>query len=275
MRPFLVLSSTRMISGVRMAKLKGTNMSSASSTRNEEELDKFRAMAGSWWDRDGPCKALHSMNALRVNLVREGIQETKGIKASTADVLKGIDILDVGCGGGILCEPLARIGANVTGLEAAEQSLEVAREHAKGQKGLKLEYVCSTIEDFVRDNPEVRFDAVVASEVLEHVESQPLFMESCSRMLKPGGSIFVTTINRSRSSYAAAILAAECFLGLLPKGTHDFSKFVTPEELEAMLERSGCSVRLVHGMFYWPVFNSWSWTSSTAVNYAVHAVKVR
>ena len=189
--------------------------------------------------------------------------------------MTGLKILDVGCGGGLLSEPLARLGAEVTALDAAEENINVAQAHADLDPEIRprMTFQASTIEEFIKSNPEVKFDAVVASEVIEHVDNQAEFVKDCSKVLASGGSFFLTTLNRNKQSYMAGIVAAEYILGLLPQGTHDWNKFVTPEELQEMLKDAGCETRLVHGMFYWPGFNKWTWVEQTSVNYAIHAVK--
>lgn len=221
---------------------------------------------------------LHSMNKLRVQLIREGLHAAKQIQDNQVGqpkMLDGLSILDVGCGGGILSEPLARLGAKVTGIDAAKENIEIASEHADNDPEIKdnVRYVCSTIEDFANEDPEKQFDAVVASEVIEHVENQALFIQTCSSLLVPKGSFFLSTLNRTNRSYMAGIVGAENILGLLPVGTHDWHKFVTPEEMDEMLTKAGCQLRLIHGMFYWPISNTWTWIPDASVNYAVHSIK--
>ena len=247
------------------------------STLNESEVEKFRALAKTWWDPNGLCKPLHSLNPLRVSLVRDGLVHTGRISTEESPKpLVGVRILDVGCGGGILSESLARLGASVVGLDAAEENIEIANAHAKEDAEIKsnLCYICSTVEDFAKESKEP-FDAVIASEVIEHVENQHLFVKTCASLVQPNGSVFFTTLNRNRSSYLAGIIAAEHILGLLPVGTHDWNKFVKPEELDDWLKKSGCQTRLVHGMFYFPIFNKWTWIPQATVNYATHAVKLQ
>ncbi|TRY62804.1 hypothetical protein TCAL_07962 [Tigriopus californicus] len=251
---------------------------STSTSFNADEVDKFRAMAQSWWDPQGPCQPLHSMNTLRVSLVRQGLLQTGLIpedQAQTGRDLTGLRILDVGCGGGLLSEPLARLGATVTGLDAAEENIRIAQEHAHQDEAIRerLTYEACTAEDFCQRNPEVQFDAVVASEVIEHVDQQPLFVHTCSQLVRERGSLFFTTLNRTQESYLAGIVAAEYVLRLLPRGTHDWQKFVQPEELEGWLNAAGCRTRSVQGMVYMPVFNTWHWIPVNRVNYALHAVK--
>ena len=239
------------------------------STRSEEEIDKFRKMADEWWDLDGNLKGLHSMNNLRVAMVLEAIGKS--------ETLEGLDILDVGCGGGILSEALANLGARVTGLDACVENIRVARAHADGRGGSagSVRYEALTAEEFAATNPDGHFDAVVASEVVEHVDNPKLFVQTCCSMVKEGGSVLVTTENRTVASYIAAIFVAERVLGLLPVGTHDWKKFVTPQELEDMLAEGGCEAKYIRGMMYWPFFNYWHWWPFTSVNYAIHAVKVK
>jgi len=251
--------------------------SSWGSTLNKEEVKKFQAMSSEWWNPNGVCKPLHSMNRLRIPLIRDGM--VKRLRTNKDDVdsatpLLGTKILDVGCGAGIVAEQLARIGAEVTGLDACAENIEAAKEHMKKDKSLsgRLTYSCKSVEEHFAESPD-KYDAVVASEIIEHVENPEVFVDLCAGLVKDGGSCFFTTINRTTRSWLAAIVGAEYLLGILPKGTHDWDKFITPEELGAMLAKSGCKTRLVHGMFYIPGVNKWSWIGDTAVNYALHAVK--
>lgn len=246
-------------------------------TYNEEEVAKFRSMADSWWDPYGDCKPLHSLNKLRVALVREGIVNSEVSQAehiSGPRPLTGIKILDVGCGGGILCEPLARLGAKVTGLDAAEENTRVATLHASQDPRVKenVTYLHGTVEEHIQDVG-CAYDAVVASEVLEHVDNTDLFIYTCAEAIRPGGSLFLTTINKTTSAWLGAIAIAEHTLRLLPPGTHDWNKFIPRQELLFHLEKSGFVTRTVHGMGYNPLINEWFWLSNTSINYAVHAIK--
>ena len=187
--------------------------------------------------------------------------------------MKDISILDVGCGGGILTEPLARIGGHVTGLDANCDLIEKAKLRTK-EKNLKVDYLCSSIEKYACDNKE-KHDAVVASEILEHVTQKKEFLEACVQCLKPGGSVFITTINKTPVANVLGIFVAENLLGLLPKGTHQYEKFIKPHNLEKILEDLNCKTVLVQGMFYNFVGNEWHWCSNDSINYALHAVKLK
>lgn len=247
------------------------------STYVEDEVNKFRAMADQWWDINGDVKPLHSLNRLRTSLIRDGLINSGLVEdehIGGPKPLTGLKILDVGCGGGILCEPLARLGAQVVGLDAAEESVAVARLHADRDPRVRdnVEYISGTIEEHA-ESLEHQYDAVVASEVLEHIEAVDLFIKTCSDALKPGGSFFITTINKTTASWVGAIVVAEHALRLLPVGTHDWNKFIPHQELLFMLETNGFATRLLHGMAYNPLSNTWCWLSPSSINYAVHAVK--
>jgi len=250
---------------------------SMSSTINQSELDKFSKMSSDWWNPNGVCKPLHSMNRLRVPLVRDGLIETGLVNVDqikTDKPLKGLRILDVGCGAGILSEALARIGADVTGIDACQDNIEVAKLHAQKDNSLSsLRYICSSVEAHC-DSEEKNYDAVVASEVIEHVDNQELFVSKCSSLVRESGSLFFTTLSKTQLSWLVAIVGAEYVLGLLPRGTHEWNKFITPEDLENLLKVSGCKSRLVSGMAYNPLTNSWSWEPTKFINYAIHAVKM-
>ncbi|CAL4137198.1 unnamed protein product, partial [Meganyctiphanes norvegica] len=248
------------------------------STLNEEEVNKFRAMAESWWDPHGDCKPLHSLNKLRVSLIRNNLIQSGIVNPAFVNgpqPLTGLNILDVGCGGGILCEPLARLGAQVTGVDAAQENISVAEIHAqRDHRVLKnVNYICGTIEEHSVSVGSMQYDAVVASEVLEHVDQPEVFIDSCASLIKPGGSLFLTTINKTYTSWIGAIAIAEYALHLLPPGTHNWEKFIPRQDLLFMVEKSQCHPKSVQGMAYNPVNNQWCWISNISVNYAVHAIK--
>ncbi|XP_047740733.1 ubiquinone biosynthesis O-methyltransferase, mitochondrial isoform X2 [Hyalella azteca] len=246
------------------------------SSFNDEEVRKFGALSDHWWARDGPYKPLHSLNRLRVPLVRDGLISTGAtVSKDGRQPLEGVTILDVGCGGGILSEPLARLGASVTGLDASHKSIEAAQQHSSLDADLqgRLQYKCCDLDTFSQ-RLDQQYDAVVASEVLEHVDSIEAFIESCNACLKPSGSLFLTTINRTPLSFLGAIVAAEYLLRIVPVGTHTWDKFVPIEALKKLLEERGLQTRLQHGMLYAPVLDRWCWVADTSVNYALHAVNI-
>ena len=217
------------------------------------------------------------MSSLRLALVQEGLTGTGRIKPGQADCKKplaGVRVLDVGCGAGLFSEGLARLGAEVTGIDPCTDNITAARLHAEADGELEgLTYLATTIEDHSQSLLE-KYDAVVASEVIEHVDNQELFLEKCSAVIKPSGSIFLTTENKTFLSWVVMILGAEYVLGLIPRGTHEWHKFISPERISEVLDRTGCQTRLVQGMRYNPVTNYWALTSITQVNFALHAVKL-
>lgn len=242
------------------------------STVDSSEMRHFKQFTEEWWNEQGHLRALHALNKLRIPLIRDGIISILQKEVNNSTPLKEISVLDVGCGGGILTEPLARIGSNVTGLDPNCDLIEKAKVRAK-DKNLNVDYICSSIEDYACDNQE-KHDAVVASEILEHVTQKKEFLNACIQCLKPGGSIFITTINKTPISNVLGIILAENVLNLLPKGTHQHDKFIKPHNLEKILEDLNCKTILVQGMFYNFVRNEWIWCSNDSVNYALHAVKL-
>ncbi len=221
------------------------------------EVAKFAQHATAWWDRDGPLKTLHDINPVRLEFIREYVS------------LSGIRVLDVGCGGGILSESLARAGAVVTGLDVESDALLTARAHAEGSN-LALDYVCQPIECFDAEP----FDCITCMELLEHVANPDVVIEHAVRLLKPGGVICLSTINRTVSAYATAIFAAEYVLSLLPRQTHDFAKFIRPSELARVLRTFGCDVLGLSGMSYNPFTRTASLCEQVDVNYLLVARRV-
>ncbi len=239
-------------------------------TVDDGEIARFDALAETWWDANGPMKPLHGMNPVRLGFIREQVITHFGLAASGVALLKGFTVADVGCGGGLLSEPLARMGAAVTGLDPAERNIGIAKAHAR-QMELDIRYLPTTIEALVADGE--RFDMVTALEVVEHVADVPAFLGALSAAVKPGGLVIVSTLNRSLRAYAAAIIGAEYILRWLPKGTHSWEKFVRPEELREGLEQAGLSVIETRGMVPDPLRGAWRLSSDTAVNYIVSASK--
>ncbi|CAF96447.1 unnamed protein product, partial [Tetraodon nigroviridis] len=250
---------------------------SSHATADQDELRRFQLLASKWWDEQGEFAALHAMNDLRVPFIRDNLLSLHP-ENHPGRPLAGLKILDAGCGGGLLTEPLGRLGASVLGIDPVEDSISTAQVHASHDPELRgrVRYQACTLEELSAEEEEAeagRFDAVVASEVVEHLADLETFAFCCNHMLKPGGSLFITTINKTNLSFALGIVAAEQLLRIVPSGTHDWEKFITPVELERLLESNGFSVQSVQGMLYNPLSGAWSWTSSTAINYALHAVK--
>lgn len=242
------------------------------------EVRKFQSLAGKWWDEQGEFAALHAMNDLRVPFIRDNLLNVHRAH-HPGKPLSGLRILDVGCGGGLLTEPLGRLGATVLGVDPVEDSIGTAQLHSSYDPDLRdrVSYLSCTLEELSAEGEQGagQFDAIVASEVVEHLVDLETFAFCCSHVLKPGGSLFITTINRTNLSYALGIVVAEQLLRIVPSGTHDWEKFISPVELERLLESNGFSVQSVQGMLYNPLSRAWSWTNSTAINYALHAVKLK
>ncbi|KAM4772042.1 ubiquinone biosynthesis O-methyltransferase, mitochondrial [Rhinophrynus dorsalis] len=261
--------------------LRKNRMYSSAHTVDPLEMKKFQAWSQKWWDEEGVFSPLHAMNDLRVPFIRDVLMSSN-YSCDVACPLSGVRLLDVGCGGGILSEPLGRLGASVTGIDPLEDNIKTADLHKSFDPVLDnlVQYKSCSLEELVEGNVGV-FDAIVASEVLEHVIDVESFIQSSYQVLKPGGSLFITTINKTKMSYALGIVLAEKILGLVPDGTHDWEKFIPPEELERLLESSkycyftdyGFVVETLRGMLYNPLSGSWSWISDTSINYAMHAVK--
>ncbi|KAL5457148.1 hypothetical protein EMCRGX_G034388 [Ephydatia muelleri] len=250
------------------------NGRSEEATVKKDEVDKF-ATINDWWDPQArSARGLHSMNQLRVPLIKDALlkRPLASHHDEVATPLEGYTVLDVGCGAGLLCEPLARLGARVKGIDPVANSISVARDHASLDPVLsgRLTYECCTMEDLLTAHEQ--YDAVVASEVVEHVADVGLFIKQQCQLVKPGGVAVLTTINRTLTSYALAIVMAEYVLGLLPRGTHTWSMFCTPEELAGHLAATGMKVDQVRGMSYNPLNNQWSWGYQW-VNYAIQARK--
>ncbi|MEA2988061.1 MAG: 2-polyprenyl-6-hydroxyphenyl methylase / 3-demethylubiquinone-9 3-methyltransferase [Alphaproteobacteria bacterium] len=246
------------------------SMGTAGSTVDEGEVARFSAMADTWWDPHGPMGMLHKFNPVRLQFIKDAACQRFVRDAKRLDSLAGLRILDIGCGAGILSEPLARLGAAVVGADPAAANIEAAKLHAAGQ-GLAIDYRPTTAEALA-DAGE-RFDLVLAMEVVEHVADLSLFVRRCAEMVKPGGLLVVATLNRTLKSFALAIVGAEYVLRWLPRGTHRWDKFVTPNELEIALEQAGLRVTEETGVIYNLIADRWQISSDTGVNYMVTAVK--
>ncbi|EPW3767077.1 bifunctional 2-polyprenyl-6-hydroxyphenol methylase/3-demethylubiquinol 3-O-methyltransferase UbiG [Vibrio fluvialis] len=221
------------------------------------EIKKFEEMASRWWDLEGEFKPLHQINPLRLNYVLE-----------RADGLFGKKVLDVGCGGGILAESMAREGAQVTGLDMGKEPLEVARLHAL-ETGTKLTYIQSTIEDHAQDNAQA-YDVVTCMEMLEHVPDPLSVIQSCAALVKPGGHVFFSTLNRNFKSYLFAIVGAEKLLKIVPEGTHDHEKFIRPSELLKMIDATPMQEQAITGLLYNPLTDTYRLGANVDVNYIIH-----
>lgn len=232
------------------------------------EVARFDALAATWWDGAGPMRVLHRFNPVRVAYIRDALCRRHGRDPDEPFPLDGLTICDVGCGGGVLSEPLARLGATVTGLDPAARNIAVARAHAEAA-GVSVEYRAETIEAVVASGK--TFDAVLIMEVVEHVSDRPSFVRTACAAVQPGGMLFAATINRTLRAFAMAIVGAEYVLGWLPRGTHDWERFVTPDELAGMIRGSGLGVTDTVGVVYDPLRDRWRTGRDTAVNYMVAA----
>ncbi|XP_025197162.1 ubiquinone biosynthesis O-methyltransferase, mitochondrial isoform X2 [Melanaphis sacchari] len=228
-----------------------------------------------WWDSKGPLNALHSFNPLRVSFLINGLTNMKKIETKnigTRQSLENIKILDVGCGGGVLTEALARLGGNVTGIDPSKELITIANDHSVILRNKNIKYFNESIEEHVLSNTE-SYDAIITSEVLEHVSNKYGFLTNCIDCLKPGGSVFITTPNRTICSWLTVKVVGETF-DFIPKGTHEWEKFICPHELQSILEiNCKCDTISINGLSYNPFTNQWSWTDSTDISYAIHAVK--
>lgn len=235
------------------------------------EVAKFDAMAQEWWDRSGKFAPLHAMNPTRMSYITHQVCAEFGRDPKAPHPLAGLSVVDVGCGGGLACEPMHRLGADVTGVDAAEESIEVARRHAE-HHGIGVAYRNLAAETLLEEGRS--FDVVLALEIVEHVADPASFLEVCAALVKPGGLLFVSTLNRTVRSHLLAVFAAERVLGWLPPGTHDWNKFVTPNELDQMLSSAGVVPVDHKGMIFSPLTGDWSLSATDlSINYIAAAQK--
>lgn len=232
------------------------------------EVERFSALAAEWWNPNGKFRPLHKFNPVRLAYIRDRVAERFGRDPHQAKPFGGLRILDIGCGGGLLCEPLARLGAEVVGADASATNIEVAKLHA-AESGVPIDYRATTAEDLA-DAGET-FDVILNMEVVEHVADVELFISKCAQMLRPDGIMFVATINRTLKALGLAIFGAEYILRWLPRGTHQYDKLVRPEELEAALSKAGLSVIDRTGVVYNPLGDRWQRSKDMDVNYMVLA----
>jgi 2-polyprenyl-6-hydroxyphenyl methylase/3-demethylubiquinone-9 3-methyltransferase len=239
---------------------------SGSVTVDDAEVARFDRLANTWWDAKGPMRTLHKFNPVRLTYIRNAAAAHWDRDVADGLPLEGLSILDVGCGGGLLCEPLSRLGASVTGIDPARTNVEVARRHAE-RSGAIVGYRNETVETLVDEG--ASFDIVLAMEVVEHVADVDAFVEACCRAVKPGGLLIMATLNRTMKSFALAIVGAEYVLRWLPRGTHEWAKFVTPRELESSIGRNGLAISDRIGVVYNPLADAWRLSSDVGVNYMV------
>jgi 2-polyprenyl-6-hydroxyphenyl methylase / 3-demethylubiquinone-9 3-methyltransferase len=242
----------------------------SSTTLDAEEVARFAKLAGEWWDANGPFRPLHRINPVRLTYIRDQLCGKFGRDKKAAESLKGLTVLDIGCGGGLVAEPLARLGAAVTGIDPAPENIAAAKAHAEGA-GLDILYRAETAEALAAEG--ARFDAVLLLEVIEHVPDVPSFLKSVAPLVKPGGVMILSTLNRTFKAYALAIIGAELILRWLPAGTHDWDRFVTPDELGAALRGAGLDVTDRTGMVYHPLADEWRFSSDKDVNYFATALR--
>jgi len=238
------------------------------SSVNKKEIEKFSKMAAEWWDPSGKFKPLHKFNPIRIKYIKENIINSFKLKTKQKPLDK-INILDIGCGGGLLSEPMTRLGANVTGIDASSKNINIAKLHAKKNK-LKINYLCSSPEKL---KIQKKFDVILNMEIVEHVEDINFFINSCSKLLKKNGLMFVATLNKTLKSYMFAIIGAEYLLRWLPIGTHDWEKFVRPEDLKKILSKNNLKLEKLDGMNFNIIKDEWSVSSDTSVNYIVKSIK--
>ena len=238
-------------------------------TINKEEIQKFSRLANEWWDVNGKFKPLHMFNPIRIEYILDIALSHFKINKSKNLPLKNLRILDIGCGGGLISEPMSRLGANITGIDASSKNIKVAKLHAK-KNNLKINYLNTVPENLEEQN---EYDIILNLEVVEHVENLDLYLSSCYKLLKKNGIMFTATINRTLSSYVKAIVGAEYILRWLPIGTHDWNKFIKPEELERKLIDLNFLITDLTGLNYNPIFQEWKRTKDMSVNYIISAKK--
>jgi len=239
-------------------------------TLDRDEVARFAKLADEWWDAQGVFKPLHRINPTRLTYIRDQLCRTFGRDPKAGASLQGLSVLDIGCGGGLVAEPLARLGADVTGIDPASENIEAAKAHAKGA-GLDIAYRPMTAEALAKEGR--GFDAVLLLEVVEHVPDVPLFLKTVAPLVKPGGVMILSTLNRTLKAYALAIIGAELILRWLPAGTHDWNRFVTPDELKGGLKAAGLSAGDITGLVYDLLADEWRLSRDIDVNYFATAVR--
>ena len=237
-------------------------------TVNKEEIQKFSAIAEEWWNVNGKFKPLHMFNPIRIEYILETTRDHFNIKDNSNEPLKNLRVLDIGCGGGLMSEPITRLGGKVTGIDASEKNIKVAKLHA--ENNLTINYLNKSPEN-LDDNE--KYDVILNLEIVEHVEDLQLYLKSCSRLLKKNGIMFTATLNRTFTSFIKAILGAEYVLRWLPIGTHDWNKFVKPEELESLITNLNFQIKDVKGLEFKPISRKWVRSENLSVNYIMSSIK--
>jgi 2-polyprenyl-6-hydroxyphenyl methylase / 3-demethylubiquinone-9 3-methyltransferase len=238
------------------------------STINKKEIEKFSIIAAEWWDPNGKFKPLHKFNPIRIRYIKDSIINNFKLDPTNTP-LKKINILDIGCGGGLLSEPMSRLGADVTGIDASKKNIGVAKFHAKKNR-LKINYLCASPETL---KAKIKFDVILNMEIVEHVEDLDLFIKKSSNLLKKNGLMFIATLNKTLKSYLFAIVGAEYILNWLPIGTHDWNKFVKPEDIVKICKKNKLNIKKIDGMKFDLLNDKWSLNKDTSVNYIAKFIK--
>ena len=237
-------------------------------TINKKEIEKFSKIAEEWWDPEGKFKPLHKFNPIRISYIKENIINSFKL-SNNSKPLNNVEILDIGCGGGLLSEPMCRLGAKVSGIDASEKNISIAKLHAK-KSNLDINYVCTSPENFKAKS---QFDVILNMEIVEHVEDVDFFLKSCSKLLKKNGIMFVATINKTLKSYLFAIIGAEYVLRWLPIGTHEWEKFITPDELIKIQKKNNLKLDALTGMKFNIIKDEWKISNDQSINYIGKFVK--
>ena len=237
-------------------------------TINKKEIEKFSKIAEEWWNPQGKFKPLHKFNPIRISYIKESVIKNFKLKINKKP-LENIKILDIGCGGGLLSEPMTKLGADVVGIDASKNNIKIAELHAK-KSNLKIRYYCTSPEKF---KTETKFDVILNMEIIEHVNDVDFYLKSCSRLLKKNGIMFIATLNKTLKSYFFAIIGAEYILRWLPIGTHEWEKFLKPEDLISILKKNDLRLDRVDGMNFNLIRNKWSVGNDKSVNYIAKFIK--
>jgi 2-polyprenyl-6-hydroxyphenyl methylase / 3-demethylubiquinone-9 3-methyltransferase len=237
-------------------------------TINKKEIEKFSKIAEEWWNPEGKFRPLHKFNPIRISYIKNNIISTLKVKNKNKP-LENVKILDIGCGGGLLSEPMSRLGADVVGIDASDKNISVAKLHAK-KNNLNIKYLCTSPENFKTDK---KFDVILNMEIVEHVNDVEYFLNSCSKLLKKNGLMFIATLNKTLKSYFFAIIGAEYVLRWLPIGTHDWEKFVKPEQLVNILEKYNLKLDAIDGMKFNIIKDEWTLSSDKSINYISRFIK--